>query len=102
MSGRRTRITPRAGILIVVLIGLLVYMAVPLKAYLAQRSRVSEIHAQTQLLERRNAALREEVRRLHDPAYVEKLARCDGMVRPGEISFVIVPADGSDPAAPSC
>ena len=57
---------------------------------------------QTRVLKQENDGLRDRVRKLHDPEYVERLARCDGMVRPGEISFVIVPTDGEEPDPESC
>ena len=42
-----------------------------------------------------------QIQRLHAPNYLERLAReCLGMVRPGEVSFVVVPKDGGPkPAA---
>lgn len=52
-------------------------------------------------LRRRNAILREEIRLLRTPAYIERLAREQlGMVRPGEIAIMLVrptpgPADSS-------
>ena len=98
---KRGRITPRAALLALVVVALLLYAAVPFKAYLAQRSRLEQVQRQTQALEQRNAELRTRVRQLHDPAYVEKLARCEGMVRPGEISFVIVPG-GRDGEPSTC
>ena len=98
---RRLLVTPRAGLLALIVVALLLYLAVPFKTYLAQRSTLQDLERQTRVLERDNAGLRDRVRKLHDPQYVERLARCDGMVRPGEISFVIVPSDGaaSDPSS---
>lgn len=93
-SQLRVRFTPRGVMLAVVVVALLLYLAVPFKAYLAQRSQLDQLERQTQVLEQQNEALRGQVRKLHDPAYIEKLARCEGMVRPGELSFVIVPKDG--------
>lgn len=44
-------------------------------------------------LEVQNAQLREEIRLLHTPQYIEKLAREQlGLVKPGEIALLIVPA----------
>jgi cell division protein FtsB len=97
---KRGRITPRAALLALVVVGVLLYGAVPFKAYLAQRSTLEQVQRQTNALEQQNAALRVRVKQLRDPEYVEKLARCEGMVRPGEISFVIVPKDGdAEPSA---
>jgi cell division protein FtsB len=99
---KRLLVTPRAGLLALIVVALLLYLAVPLKAYLAQRSTLQDLERQTQVLERDNAGLRDRVQELHDPQYVERLARCDGMVRPGEISFVIVSRDGTEPEPDSC
>ncbi len=100
--GGRLRVTPRAAIQAVIVVALLISMVVPFRAYLAQRSQLAELERQTQILERQNADLRRQVDRLHDPAYLEQIAReCLGMVRPGEIPFVVVPKGGT--AAPdSC
>jgi cell division protein FtsB len=100
--GRRLRVTPRAAILAVIVVALLMSMVVPFRAYLTQRSRLAELERQTQLLERQNAQFQSKVERLHDPAYLEQIAReCLGMVRPGEIPFVVVP-DGGGAAPSSC
>jgi cell division protein FtsB len=98
----RVRVTPRAALLVVIVVALLLYMAVPFKTYLAQRSGLADLQRQTEVLEQENAGLRNQARRLHDPEYVERLARCDGMVRPGEISFVIVPTEGAEPDTSAC
>jgi cell division protein FtsB len=94
-AGRRARVTPRAALLALIIVALLLYLVVPFKAYLAQRSRLDQLARQTTVLEQQNADLRDQVRQLKDPAYVERLARCLGMVRPGEIAFVIVPKKGT-------
>ncbi len=57
-SKGRTRFTPRAALLVLVLVALLVYLAVPVKAYLAERSHVGQLQQQTQVLQRQNVALR--------------------------------------------
>lgn len=42
-------------------------------------------------LRRENAQLREDIRRLHTPQYIERLAREQlGLVRPGEIPIILV------------
>jgi cell division protein FtsB len=98
-SGRpRTRFTPRAAVLAVIVVGLLFYLLVPLKTYMAQRSRLQDLTHQMQTLEQQNAALEAKVKQLKDPAYLERLAReCLGMVKPGEIPFLIVPKGGAPP-----
>ncbi|HET8679526.1 MAG TPA: septum formation initiator family protein, partial [bacterium] len=50
-----------------------------------------------------NAQLREEIRLLNTPEYIERLAREQlGLVRPGEIAVILVkPAPAPEPAAPA-
>lgn len=54
-------------------------------------------------LETQNAQLREEVKLLHTSQYIEKVAREQlGLVKPGEINLLIVPAPTDvPPPAPS-
>lgn len=99
--GRRGPLTLRAAVLAAVVALLLAYLTVPLRAYLAQRAELGQLEREVQVLERENRALREQVAQLHDPRYLEELARrCLGMVRPGEIAFVVVPEDGRPTPAP--
>lgn len=54
-------------------------------------------------LEEQNAQLREEIKLLHTPQYIEKLAREQlGLVKPGEIALLIVqtPPDPVPPRPP--
>lgn len=51
-------------------------------------------------LEEQNAVLREEIKLLHTPEYIEKTAREQlGLVRPGEIALLIVQSPADPPAA---
>jgi cell division protein FtsB len=98
----RSRFTPRAAVLAIVIVGLLFYLLVPLKTYLAQRASLDQLGRQMQVLEQKNSELESRVNQLKDPAYLERLAReCLAMVKPGEISFIIVPKGGSRPP-PRC
>jgi len=82
-----------------VVAALLFYLVVPLRTYIAQRDRLEQLERQSQILQTRNADLLAEVRKLNDPAYVEQVARqCLGMVKQGEIPFIVVPRSG--PAQP--
>ncbi len=100
-GARRTRFTARAAILAMILTALLLYLVVPLRDYFDQRSRLGQLERQTRILQQENAKLAGKVRQLNDPAYLERIAReCLGMVKPGEIGFVIVPENGqSNPPA---
>ena len=60
----------------------------PVRNFLAQRSEIDRLEARIGELETERAQLEREIERIRDPDYVEQLARCMGMVRPGEIAFV--------------
>jgi cell division protein FtsB len=92
---RRARVTPRAAVLVAITVAVLVYATVPLRIYLQQRAELRDLQAQEQVLQSRTADLTRQERELRDPAHLEVVAReCLGMVRPGEIAFVVVPKDG--------
>ena len=92
---RRIQFTPRAAMLALVVTALLFYLVVPVRAYVAQRQQLDRLQRQTQLLQQQNAKLERQVAQLHDPAYIERIAReCLGMVKKGEIGFIVVPKSG--------
>jgi cell division protein FtsB len=94
----RVRLTGRAALLIVVVSMIGVFSIVPVRQYLAQRGEISDLQRRETRLERANASLRSDIRQLHDPADLERIARaCLGMVKPGEIAFVSK-SSGTDPA----
>ena len=98
----RIRFTPRAGVLALVLIALLFYLVVPFRTYMSQRDRLAELRRQSVVLQQQNERLKGQIRQLQDPAYLERLAReCLGMLKPGEIGFIVVPRTGSSPL-PGC
>jgi cell division protein FtsB len=76
-----------------VLVGALLIASIyPLRTYLHQRAQIGSLQHRMEGLQRRNAALDHRISRLHDRRYLELLAReCLGMVRKGEITFVVVP-----------
>jgi cell division protein FtsB len=92
---RRSMFTARTAILVVVVSALLVAMLFPLRQLLADRAQEQQYLRQVQLLERQNARLLKRIDQLHDPLYLERLAReCLGMVKPGEVAFAIVTRHG--------
>ncbi|HMC36342.1 MAG TPA: septum formation initiator family protein [Actinomycetota bacterium] len=92
---RGVRFTPRAGALALVVIALLFYLLVPLRTYMAQRDRLAQLQRQSQVLVQQNEQLRRQIAQLQDPSYLERIAReCLGMVKPGEIGFIIAPQSG--------
>jgi cell division protein FtsL len=94
----RVRPTGRAALLIVVVVLLAVFSIVPVRQFLAQRTQLGQLERQAAELEHSNEELRSDIRRLHNPEYLERVARaCLGMVKPGEVAFVSR-SSGSDPA----
>jgi len=94
-AGRRRRITGRALVLLVVVGALLFAATYPLRAYLNERSKISILDQQVHSLQQQNSALDHRIAQLKNPAYLEQLAReCLGMIKPGEIPFVVVPKHG--------
>src|SRR5262245_33996585 len=85
----------------VVLVGLLFAFVYPTRTFLDQRHDTQDARSRLALLQRANAKLAAEAKRLQDPAEVEKLARGYGLVKPGEQAFVIVPAPTTTTAPPS-
>jgi cell division protein FtsB len=94
----RVRPTGRAGLLVVVVVLLALFSAVPVRQFLAQRTQLGQLERRAAELEHSNEELRSDIRRLHNPEYLERVARaCLGMVKPGEVAFVSR-SSGSDPA----
>lgn len=81
------------AVVVLLLAGLLVAMALgPLQQLVEQRKRISAVSNQLDELSRNNAALEDRIERLQDPDYIEQEARAQaGLVRPGEIPFVVMP-----------
>ena len=88
---RRSPLTPRAAVLLLVIGGLLASAALPLKEYLAQRSEIAELEATQAAARERIAALEAERERLQDPAYIAAEARRRlHFVLPGETAYVVL------------
>ena len=99
MRASRLRLGGRALVLgvIVVLIG--VASAGVVRQYLAQRAEIHRLEQEIRSIEADRARLESDIDRLHDPEYLERLAReCLGMVKPGEIGFVVPDESGTQPA----
>ncbi|MDR7545026.1 MAG: septum formation initiator family protein [Armatimonadota bacterium] len=66
------------------------------------RREVSELMRERDTLRRRNAELRERIRLLHTPEYIERLAREQlGLVKPGEIAVILVQPTPTPSPSPS-
>lgn len=74
---------------------------------LAETWRARRIHAEAAAelseLQKANAGLREQTRRLtEDPAAIEDVARKElGLIRPGEVLFVVTPSRPTRPLSPA-
>jgi cell division protein FtsB len=89
--GRRSGLTGRAAILALVICALAVSLAYPLRQYVEQRSRITELQQRTEESSRRVEELQAQKQRWEDPAYVEQQARERLFyVMPGETGYVIV------------
>jgi cell division protein FtsB len=99
----RVRVSPRAAVLVILLLTVMSFAITPVRALLVQRDRLDLLERQAQALQRQNDALLDRISQLQDPAYLERLAReCLGMVEPGETAFVTVPDEGPPPASADC
>jgi cell division protein FtsL len=100
LSREGQRLTGRAAVLLVAVTFLAIVALVPARQFLDQRTRILELERRATQLEDENAALRQQVTRLHDPSELERLAReCLGMVAPGETALVV---PGLDPDRVDC
>jgi cell division protein FtsB len=88
---RRTGLTTRAALLGLLVCGLVVSAAIPLREYLTQRGQIAAAAAQQQAQAARVAALEVQLRQLQDPAYVKAQARTRlHFVLPGETAYVVI------------
>jgi cell division protein FtsB len=92
----RIRLTARGMILTVLVVALLVTAIFPIRTYFSERSQIASLEDRIAELNAANERLERKIHQLHDPNYLEHVAReCLGMVRPGEVAFVVVPEHGS-------
>ena len=103
---RRSPLTPRAAVLALLVVGLLVSAALPLREYLAQRGDIAALESEQTDARARVAELEAEKERLQDPAYIAAEARRRlHFVLPGETAYVVLApaeavaeAEGEGPA----
>jgi cell division protein FtsB len=77
-----------------ILVVLLLMAVPPARQLYRQHTQVQAAERQLEALQRGNDELEEHLARLEDPDYLEKLARRElGLVRPGEIGYVVVPEE---------
>ena len=87
----RQNLTSRAALLVLVLCGLLVTVALPLRSYLEQRQHIGELRERVSAQRERVAELEAIRDRWQDPAYVQAQARERlYFVLPGETQYVVL------------
>ncbi|MGW5400901.1 FtsB family cell division protein [Streptomyces sp. NPDC003952] len=87
---RRSRLTGRAALLVLVLCTLVVALAYPMRQYVSQRSEIAKQQKDAVSARDRLERLRDEKARWQDNAYAEQQARKHlHFVRPGEISYIM-------------
>ncbi|MFD7558458.1 septum formation initiator family protein [Streptomyces sp. NPDC059835] len=92
---RRSRLTGRAALLVLVLCTLVVALAYPMRQYVSQRSEIAEQQKAAAAARDRLERLRDEKARWQDDAYAEQQARKHlHFLRPGEIGYIM-----TDPGA---
>jgi hypothetical protein len=68
----------------------------PTRELLAQQHRISATAKELHRTQRVNAQLDERIARLRSPDFIEEQARAEiGLVRPGEIAYVVMPKAAS-------
>jgi cell division protein FtsB len=89
---RRRAIALRACVAAVVVVGLLFVVVFPVQAWMSQRADLHASEHRLAVIRAQRERLEQQVKRLDDPAEIERLARqLYGMVRPGEQAYVAVP-----------
>jgi cell division protein FtsB len=87
----RPHFTGRAAILAVVFCAIALSLAYPVREYIAQRRQIDQLQAQREHLTVHLRQLRQQQKRLHQPAYIERQARDRlHMCFPHEKCYVII------------
>lgn len=92
--------TKRRGwfIPLVLVVGLLIASVnvFPIRQLIAQNREIQVKETELLEIQEENHRLEREIEALHNPTEIERIARADfGYVRPGEISYVVLPVEAS-------
>jgi cell division protein FtsB len=99
----RLRFTGRAVALAATIVLLVAAGAGVFRQFLAQRDRIARLERRVEALTSERSRLEHRIGQLNDPEHLERLARrCLGMVRPGEILFVVPEKEGSTGPPADC
>jgi cell division protein FtsB len=91
VAADRPGLTTRAAVLGLVVCGLVVSAALPLREYLSQRGQIASAKAKNAQQQARVDALERQLQQWKDPAYVKAQARTRlHFVMPGEYAYVVL------------
>ena len=95
-QARRSRLTGRAALLVLVLCTLIVALAYPMRQYVSQRADIAETERERDQARRRVEQLRDLKARWQDDAYAEQQIRQRlHYVLPGETGYVVIDPDAA-------
>ena len=90
-QARRSRLTGRAALLVLVLCSLVVALAYPIRQYVSQRAEIADLERQRQQAQERVEQLRDLKARWQDDSYAEQQIRQRlHYVMPGETGYVVI------------
>ncbi|MFI5807475.1 septum formation initiator family protein [Streptomyces sp. NPDC051561] len=100
-QARRSRLTGRAALLVLVMCTLVVALAYPIRQYFSQRTEINDTEQARNEAERRVEQLRDAKARLQDDAYIVRLSREHlHYVKPGETGFTVYDPNAGAPQRP--
>jgi cell division protein FtsB len=87
----RPHFTGRAAVVAIVLCGIALSLAYPVREYISQRRQIDQLEAQSAQIQMRRAQLQRESKLLHSPAYIAEQARDRlHMCLPTQVCYVII------------
>jgi cell division protein FtsB len=98
----RSHFTGRAAVVAIVLCGIALSLAYPVREYISQRRQIDQLEAQSAQIQMRSQELARESKLLHSPAYIADQARDRlHMCLPTQVCYVIIgdPAKRKTPRA---
>ena len=92
---------PMLATLLVFFLAVMLVGLVPFRQILNQRDAVDSAEGRLDALVTANEQLEDEIEALQTPVEIERRAREDfGLVRPGEVAYIVVPTDAPEPEEP--
>jgi cell division protein FtsB len=102
LSRPRIRLSGRAVVLMALVALLVAAGTGAFRQFQAQRDRIDRLERHVDALVAERGRLERRIDRLNDPEHLERLARrCLGMVKPGEILFVVPRDEPASTEAPA-